>query len=125
MDSLATVAPVVHTAHCRRCNGFCPSGTLANGLCSDCYREGRIEEIGGFRIAAQPVVEAELAEMAAGLGELMTPHELGFADAVDGEPCIPEMYFARREQMVEYAEGYEAYAGPTLLSRQILNRKAA
>lgn len=70
-----------------------------------------------------PVVEVmpwEVAETTVPLFECMTPHELGFADAADGELCVPEMYFVRRTQMVEYAEGFEAYAGPTLLSRQIM-----
>lgn len=134
VNSLQQVGEIVHgvSTRCRRCDGFCPSGTLANGLCSECYSEGRIDEIGGFRIAALPIVEAELAEMTAPLTapltallverahSAMTPYELGFADAADGELCLPELYFVRREQMVEYAEGHEAYAGPSLLSRQVL-----
>ena len=27
--------------HCRNCQGFCPSGTLPNGLCSDCDLIGK------------------------------------------------------------------------------------
>ena len=30
--------------HCRRCHGFCPSGVLDNGLCSDCERYQSPEE---------------------------------------------------------------------------------
>lgn len=30
--------------YCRRCHGFCPSGVLDNGLCSDCERYDSPEE---------------------------------------------------------------------------------
>lgn len=53
----------------------------------------------------------------------LTPYEMGFCDAVDGEPCLPEIYFVRREQRVAYAEGYENAGLPTPLSRRILEKE--
>lgn len=52
--------------------------------------------------------------------DFLTPYALGELDAQDNEPCVPEMYFAQRTQMEEYARGYEAVAGWTLLSAAIL-----
>lgn len=49
--------------NCKHCGGFCPTGTLDNGLCSDCYTEKRVSEIGGFRIVALQTIADELAVM--------------------------------------------------------------
>ena len=35
---------IARNKHCKRCKGFCPSGTLANDLCSDCDRYDSPEE---------------------------------------------------------------------------------
>lgn len=53
----------------------------------------------------------------------LTPYEMGFCDAVDGEPCLPEIYFVRREQKIAYAEGYENAGLPTPLSRWTLEKE--
>lgn len=52
--------------------------------------------------------------------ECVSPYMMGVLDAQAGELCVPEMYYTQRGQMCEYAEGYEAVAGKTLLSTQIL-----
>lgn len=50
------------------------------------------------------------------VADALTPFQLGALDAEQGELCVPEMYFARRSQMIEYAHGYESITGPDLLS---------
>lgn len=45
---------------------------------------------------------------------------LGIQDARDGDLCVPEMYFARRDQQIAYAKGYESVAGETPGSRWFL-----
>jgi hypothetical protein len=52
--------------------------------------------------------------------DLSFAFQLGKLDAEDGVGCVPEMYFARRSQIREYARAYESVAGPTMLSQQIL-----
>lgn len=52
--------------------------------------------------------------------DLSFAFQIGKLDAEDGVGCVPEMYFARRDQIVDYALGYESVTGPTLLSQQIL-----
>lgn len=53
----------------------------------------------------------------------LTPAMLGELDAQSGLLCLPEVYFACRVQMREYAKAYEAAVGQTMLSTQILGRK--
>lgn len=48
--------------------------------------------------------------------DFVTPYLLGQLDAQDGQNCLPEMYFVKRSQQVEYAQGWESVAGPDLLS---------
>lgn len=50
----------------------------------------------------------------------LSPYMLGALDAERGELCVPEMYFTKRGQMCEYAEGHESVKGATPLSRQLL-----
>lgn len=51
---------------------------------------------------------------------LETARQFGREDAQNGGLCIPEVYFARRDLLVAYAEAYESVRGRTPLSGQIL-----
>ncbi len=55
----------------------------------------------------------------------LSPYMLGVLDAERGELCVPEMYFTKRGQMCEYAEGYESVAGETVTTRQVLDKPQA
>lgn len=48
---------------------------------------------------------------------------LGVKDAKDGDLCVPEMYFVRRDQQRAYAHGYEFVAGVTLGSSWFTGHK--
>lgn len=48
--------------------------------------------------------------------------DLGAKDGMDDEPCLPELYFARRDQIVAYCAGHMSVAGKTLLSDTMLGR---
>ena len=52
----------------------------------------------------------------------VSPFMLGVLDAERNALCIPEIYYIRRGDMLEYAEGFESVAGPTLLSSQLLGK---
>lgn len=54
--------------------------------------------------------------------DFCSPYMLGVMDAEDGQLCCPEQYFTKQGQICEYAEGYEAVAGETLTTRQILGK---
>lgn len=51
----------------------------------------------------------------------LTPFMLGALDAQRGELCVPEMYYTKRGQICEYAEGFESVKGRTMLSGQLLS----
>jgi hypothetical protein len=40
-----TMIQTAGNKHCKRCKGFCPSGLLADNLCSDCGRYDSPEEV--------------------------------------------------------------------------------
>lgn len=54
--------------------------------------------------------------------DIVTPYMLGVMDAEENLPCVPETYYIKQGQMAEYCEGYEAVAGETLTTRQILGK---
>lgn len=45
-----------------------------------------------------------------------TPFEVGMLDAQQNELCVPEMWYVRRADKVEYAHGHESVAGVSLSS---------
>lgn len=55
---------------------------------------------------------------------LHTAYWLGRKDAKDGASFAPEQYFARRDQMVAYARGYESIK-TTESSRHFLRARGA
>lgn len=54
--------------------------------------------------------------------DFVTPYMLGVMDAEEGLLCCPEQYYVKDGQKAEYCEGYEAVAGETLTTRQILGK---
>lgn len=54
--------------------------------------------------------------------DVMTAFDLGVLDAECGNLCVPEQFFARMADMVEYAKGHESVVGCTPLSNQIMGR---
>ena len=49
------------------------------------------------------------------------PFNLGRRDAEGGILCVPDMYFVRRDQMLQYVQGHASVA-TSLLADQLLSR---
>ena len=55
--------------------------------------------------------------------DFVTPFMLGVLAAERGELCVPEVYYTKRGQMREFADGFESVAGETLSTCQILGKR--
>ena len=58
--------------------------------------------------ASKPVQEAKMLVSSVQPHQIPTPYEIGFEDAQNGEPFLPEAYYVNHRQMRKYAEGFNA-----------------
>lgn len=49
-----------------------------------------------------------------------TPFIFGAQDATAGEPCVPEMFFVRRNDQRDFAAGWASINGHNETTRQIM-----